>query len=175
MNAASTFAGISATLCAFIALAVEPGSTPRADADAIAFDRLRSLAGEWQGEAGEGTQKFPMTLRYEIASGGKSVIERLFPGTDHEMVTVYFLASGRLRATHYCSMGNQPSYRFVPDPTGETLAFAFDGGTGFDPARDTHVHEGLIRFPEPGALEGAWIVWSAGKAAGVNRWRLTRK
>lgn len=100
--------------------------------------------------------------------------ETLFPGTDHEMLTLYFLAGGELRATHYCAMGNQPLFRFDPAASKpDELVFAFAGGTGFDPAKDQHVHNGVIGL-KGDRLENDWAFWNGGKQEGDHRFFLQR-
>ena len=61
----------------------------------------------------------PVTVRYEVVSGGKAVIEYQNPGQSFEMVTVYYLAGGKLHATHYCGAGNQPAYKLGGESTAE--------------------------------------------------------
>jgi len=138
-----------------------------------AFERLKSLAGEWQGTAG-GESGMPASVRYELGSGGTIVRELLFPGTEHEMLSVYHLVDGQLVATHYCAMGNQPRFK-LQAATADELVFGFDGGTNFVPAKDTHVHDSRIRMVGPDRLEASWTVFAGGKQTGSNSFSLTRK
>jgi hypothetical protein len=139
-----------------------------------AFERLKTLAGTWQGQAGHGEAGQPATVTYRVASGGSVVEETLFPGTPHEMISMYHLVSGELVLTHYCAMANQPRMRLDgASSTPDRLVFAFEGGTNFDPAKDTHVHSGVIEW-KGDTLESAWAVFSGGKEAGQNRFVLRR-
>jgi len=155
---------------AIIALAASVGGPVDGKA---AFERLKSLAGEWQGTAG-GEPRMPASVRYELGSGGTIVRELLFPGTEHEMLSVYHLVDGQLVATHYCAMGNQPRFK-LQAATADELVFGFDGGTNFAPAKDTHVHDGRIRMVGPDRLEASWTVFAGGKQTGSNSFSLTRK
>jgi hypothetical protein len=139
-----------------------------------AFERLKSLAGEWQGTAGDGGAATPATVRYELGSGGTIVRELLFPGTEHEMLSVYHLVGGQLVATHYCAMGNQPHFKLA-SATADEMVFDFDGGTNFEPARDAHIHSGRLRLVGPDRLAAEWTVFAGGKKTGTNRFSLTRK
>jgi len=112
--------------------------------------------------------------RYEVGSGGTIVRELLFPGTEHEMLSVYHVVGGQLVATHYCAVGNQPRFK-LKSATADELVFAFDGGTNFAPATDLHVHDGWIRFVAPDRLEEDWTVYKAGQQTGDHRFVLTRK
>jgi hypothetical protein len=53
------------------------------------LESLKKLVGTWQGKAQMGTQEIPVTIVYESTAGGTAVLERLFPGTPHEMTSVY--------------------------------------------------------------------------------------
>ncbi len=149
-----------------------------AQADALdakaAFERLKSLAGTWQGAAGHGAENQNASVTYRVASGGSVVQETLFPGTPHEMISMYHLADGRLVMTHYCAMGNQPRMKLdLAASTPDRLVFAFDGGTNFDPAKDGHVHSGTIEW-KGDLLHADWTVWTGGKEAGHNVFDLRR-
>jgi hypothetical protein len=53
------------------------------------LESLKKLVGTWQGQAKTGPQEVPVTIVYESTAGGTAVLERLFPGTPHEMTSVY--------------------------------------------------------------------------------------
>jgi hypothetical protein len=140
-----------------------------------AFERLKTLAGTWEGQAGHGQAAQAATVTYRLASGGSVMQETLFPGTPHEMISMYHMVDGQLVLTHYCAMANQPRMRLdVKASTPDRLVFAFDGGTNFDPAKDTHVHSGVVEW-RGDSLHAAWAVYSAGKQAGENQFVLRRK
>jgi len=68
-------------------------------------------------------------------------MEILYAGTDHEMVTMYYLDGDDLVATHYCAQGNQPRMKLdTKASTASRLVFDLAGGTNLDPAKDTHMH-----------------------------------
>lgn len=170
--------GIAAAV--LLALAVPQAwadDAPATKVDAkAAFEKLKGLAGDWSGNAKSGAQDFPATVTYRSASNGTVVTETLFPGTDHEMMTLYFLQGSDLVATHYCAAGNQPRFKLdLAKSTPTELVFAFDGGTNFDPAKDGHVHDGRIGFAADGKLDNAWSFYAGGEKQGQNEFRLTRK
>lgn len=148
----------------------------RADAPdpRTAFERIRALAGDWSGRMEDPLAGPPVTVRYELASGGTAVIERQSAGQGFEALIVYYLAAGKLRATLYSGAGNQPAYRLGKDSTAELLLFELDGGSGFDPARDGHVHAGEIRFVAPDRIEQRWFHYVGPKEQGVTHWFLER-
>jgi hypothetical protein len=141
---------------------------------AAAFERLKSLAGEWTGTAGEGGGS-PATITYRVTAAGSAVVETLMPGSPHEMVTVYHRDGDALVLTHYCAMGNQPHMRLdVAASTADRLVFAFAGGANLDPAVDAHMHSGELRLLGPDRLEGDWTAYKDGKQTGTHRFVLTR-
>jgi hypothetical protein len=112
----------------------------------------------------------------EQTTGGSAVTEKLFPGTSHEMLSVYFMDGKDLVLTHYCAMANQPRMKLVKasaNPT--TLTFDFVGGTNLDAAKDTHIHGGVVRILAADRMEADWSVHSQGKASGSNKIFLSRK
>ena len=74
----------------------------------------------------------------------RAVVETVFPGSAHEMVTVYHADGPDLVLTHYCMEGNQPRMR-AKGAQGSRFDFAFDGGTNIDPKRDRHMHSATCR------------------------------
>jgi hypothetical protein len=143
--------------------------------DKAIYDRIVSLAGDWTGHMEDPLSGPAVSLRYETVSGGKAIIEHQSPSGSLPSVTVYFLADGKLRATQYSPAGNQPSYKRGSGTTGDLLELAFDGGTGFDPDHDGHVHKGEIRFLAPDRIEQRWFHYVGPKEQGVTHWFLERK
>ena len=143
--------------------------------DAAIYDRIVSLAGDWTGHMEDPLAGPPVTVRYESVSGGKAVIEHQAPSGSLPVVTVYFLANGKLHATQYSPAGNQPGFKRGAGTTAELLELAFDGGTGFDPDHDGHVHRGEIRFVSPDRIEQRWFHYVGPKEQGVTHWFLERK
>lgn len=139
------------------------------------FEKLKSLAGTWSGRMEDPLEGAPVTVRYEVASDGKAVIEHQNPGQSYAMITVYFLADGKLQATHYCAAGNQPAFRLDRKSREDLAILEFDGGTGFDPDADGHVHRGEIRFLSPDRIEHRWFHYVGPKELGSTHWFLERE
>jgi len=140
-----------------------------------ALARLKALAGEWRGHVVTEDGP-PAEVVYSLTAGGSTVTEKLFPGTAHEMVTMYHLDGHDLVLTHYCAMGNQPRMKLVQatgtDPV--ELRFDFAGGTNMDPAKDAHMHSGRVTLRGANRLEAEWAVYEKGKQTGANRFFLNR-
>lgn len=140
-----------------------------------AFEALKGLAGEWTGEGAVGEQRMPAKTVFEVTSNGSLVLERMGPGTEHEMLNAYHLVNGELVAVHYCSSGNQPRMKLDPERSKPgDLVFAFDGGTNFDPKKDSHIHGLRLTLKDGSHLETEWDFWDAGKSQNSMRMSLSK-
>ncbi len=150
---------------------VPPASTP----GAAGLERFKALAGEWvAAEDGEMTKKGELAARYAVTAGGSAVVETVFPGKPHEMVTVYYLDGPDLVLTHYCVHRNQPHMR-ARNTAGTRIEFDYDGGTNIDPKRDRHMHSAWFEFVGPNEIRSEWTLLADGKPALVARSHLLRK
>lgn len=139
----------------------------------MALDELKQLAGRWEGTTS--SPDVPGSLDVRVIGGGSTVIMTEFPGTPHEMTTLYFLDGDVLRLKHFCSMGNQPEMELDQAASSvEELRFVFTGGTNLDAATDMHIHQGTIRLIEADRLESSWDMFEGGRLAGTNRFFLSR-
>ena len=140
------------------------------------LQKVKSLAGKWEGPSPD-MPGGKINLDYKVTSNGSVVVETIMPGTPMEMISIYRdNKEGKLTMTHYCAMGNQPHMKLDPRASkDDTLVFAFDGGTNFDPKKDGHIHQGNIRFVGENRLDGAWSYWMNGREAGKKVFSLTRK
>jgi hypothetical protein len=140
-----------------------------------AFQLLKGLAGEWSGTVTDADSGPPVTVIYRVTAGGSAVEELLFPGTSHEMVTMYHLDLGRLVLTHYCAMGNQPRMALSAGSTPEKLSFDFESAGNLASPDATHMHSGWIRILNADRIEAAWDIFEKGAEIAENRFFLTRK
>jgi hypothetical protein len=152
------------------------------------FEKLKQLAGEWvpvdearpqPGEKkDEKAEKKPDATPicvYRTVSAGSAVQETLFPGTPHEMVTMYHLDGADLVLTHYCALGNQPRMRAEASADPNKLVFKFAGGTNIDAQKDTHMHDLTLTFVGPDRIRAEWTLYEGGKAGGVKTFEMIRK
>lgn len=156
-----------ATFVALLALAAAScASAPPAPVpgDGARFERLKGLAGDWvakgASEAPEGTK-----VTYRVTSGGSAVVETVFVGSPHEMVTVYTLDRGRLELTHYCALANQPHMQAQPEARSDSITFVCTSlGNGIV-SKDMHMHRGEITFLDANHVATAWTLWKDGAPA----------
>ena len=81
------------------------------DTSSPELKRIKSLAGRWTSTTSMfGKKNQRVYTEYQVTSGGSAVLERIFPGTPHEMVSVYYdNDKGKLTMTHYCLLKNRPT------------------------------------------------------------------
>ncbi len=140
-----------------------------------AFERFKALAGEWvSAEDGEMARKGDLIARYAVTAGGSAVVETIFPGQAHEMVTVYHADGPDLVLTHYCMEGNQPRMR-AKAAQGPRFDFAYDGGTNIDPKRDRHMHSASLALLGADEIRTEWTELAEGKPVLVVKSHLVRK
>jgi len=162
-------------LLALLALAAQGSDSVTDNSAQAAFEQLKTLHGRWIGE--EQTldgQTRQVEYVYKVQSNGSAVLETAMAGEPEEMTTVFYMADGQLQASHYCSIGNQPAFRFAPADD-DRITMTFAGGTGFDPAVDGHVHEGWIRVIDGDRMEQNWVFYDKGAAASTMTMTLERQ
>jgi hypothetical protein len=160
---------IQTLLSATLALTFAP-----ADASAKqTFDRLKKLAGTWEGKAGHGAEAQTAKVVYKVTGAGSALMETQFPGSPHEMVTIYHLDGDKLMLTHYCAAQNQPRMRLVAGADPTRLRFDFVGGTNMKPA-DAHMHSLTLRLLDDDHIVSEWAFYANGKPGDVAKFDLRR-
>lgn len=145
-------------------------------ANDVAFERLKSLVGDWRvANPQDENQKSQTALSYRLIAGGNVVIETDFPGTNKEMVTVYYRDGDRLVLTHYCGCGNHPRMKARAGDNPKELIFDFEAGANFDPAKDMHMHDCVYRFGDANQFHTEWQLYVGGKPAAKHSFDLVRK
>ena len=135
-------------------MAPKPGS--------VEFERIKSWAGKWEGASTGhgGTEK--ATLEYRVTSGGSAVEEKLFAGTSHEMVSMYYdNKNGKVGMTHFCMLGNRPHLELKSADAGKIDLDWIPGG-GVDP-NEMHMHSLSIATPDPTHITQTWTAFKDGK------------
>lgn len=137
------------------------------------LEKLKTLSGTWQGTTVMDGKEMPVTVTYETSSNGSIVVETLFPGTPHEMVSVYYDENGKLGMTHYCAIGNQPHFT-LEDFEGNELDLAFASGTNLDPSKDSYMHDVSFEFKDNNNFVQEWTSFENGKEQEVATFTFTR-
>jgi hypothetical protein len=138
---------------------------------AAGFEKLKTLAGEWEGFTNDRT---PTTVSYRLMSNGSALVETITHG--HEtMVTVYHQDGDRLMMTHYCGAGNQPRMRaesFSAD--GKTITFRFLDATNLSGPEAGHMHGLVVTLVDNSRLTQEWA-WHEKGQVKKEEFRLSRK
>jgi hypothetical protein len=138
---------------------ISQGSTGRAANAAI--QKLRALAGDWQGKDDDG--KAVKSSFVPIASDTAMMETLTMPEMD-EMVTLYSEDRDSIVLMHYCPTNNQPRMRAVPtsEPITE-LVFSFQGAGNLPDPAVGHERKLVIRFQGPDQITERWTWQSNGK------------
>ena len=140
------------------------------------FDQLKKLEGEWVGSFSHGGEAAgETTIRYKLTGAGSALVEYLFEGTDHEMLTLYHLDGDRLLLTHYCAAQNQPRLCAKLGENSKTIEFNFLDGTNMDVEKDMHMHNATIEFIDDDHFRSEWTSYVGGKPSGKAKFDLKRK
>jgi len=141
-------------ICA-LGLCTVAGIASAQSKSAPAFERLKTLVGEWEMKADDGTTS---RNTYKLISNG-TVLQESISGAGHEdgMVTMYHLDGDSILATHYCSAGNQPRLRAVAtlDSDGE-ITFRLVDVSNRSPDQEGQIHGLVVRFPEENHFTQEW-------------------
>ncbi len=105
-----------------------PPKTASAESDAKkAFEKLKTLAGSWEGAIGDLSTQ--LTIR--VTSAGSAIMHDAFMASTNK-ITMIYLENDRLFLTHYGGEGNRPRFEGKLSPDGKSVEFDFldvAGGT----------------------------------------------
>lgn len=161
-----------------IATAALAGSTAASSAQ-ISFDKLKVLAGEWEGvvttvppEPSVQGKTAQVTLRV-TSLGNAFMHEMKIPGRPDDPITMLYLDAGRLLLTHYCDAGNRPRMAGVQSPDGQSIDFDL-----LDVAGDTtygHMQKAAFHFIDADHHSEEWTFHVEGKGHVLAHFELSRK
>jgi len=160
------------------ALCIVPAVVRSADtspsASVTRFEALKKLAGDWVqiGPDGKATAAVASSIR--VTGAGSVVQETLFPGTDHEMVTMYHLDGAELVLTHYCAVGNQPRMRADAGKDPSRIEFKFTGGSNLKPG-EMYMDHATMTLLGPDRFKAVWVACKEGKECHTGSFDLVRK
>jgi hypothetical protein len=122
------------------------------------FDRLKTLAGEWESTSSHGTT--PVT--FKVTSGGSALMQTDGVGNDG-MVTVYHQDGDAMLLTHYCSVGNQPRMRAQKSSDGKSITFKFLDAANLKDSSTGHMTRLVIKFQDADNVTQEWTYTAKGK------------
>jgi hypothetical protein len=126
------------------------------------FDFMKGFIGAWEGRTDMGKGPEAIKATYELTSAGNAIVERLFAGTNHEMVTIYHDFNGKLAMTHYCSLGNQPHMELTSS-TGGNLDFSLsEKSPGLSSLKEMHMHSLRVAVDGKDSITQTWTLYDNG-------------
>ena len=125
------------------------------------FDRMKALAGDWQGKATDGR---PVHINYKVVSAGSAVMESIKESSESQMVTMYYLDGDSLMMTHYCAANNQPRMRAdASGGTPDNIKFKFVDATNLASPDAGHMKALTITWKDASHITQQWTWVQAGK------------
>lgn len=120
-----------------------------ADNSSAELNRIKALAGRWESTTSMfGKENEKVYTEYEVTAGGSAVLERIFPGTPNEMISVYYDDDkGRLAMTHYCIMRNRPTLK-LKKSTDDSLIFDVAKVEGLKSKDDPSMGDMTLKFQD---------------------------
>jgi len=131
-----------------------------------AFQKLQSLAGDWEGKDEHG-----MTAKtsFHVLASKTAVMETLSPSGMESMVTLYSLDNDGIALVHYCPTNNQPRMRAVPQTDDvKELNFDYQGAGNLKSPATGHQHHLVLRFQDENHITESWTWREDGKDTPMN-------
>ena len=143
--------------------------TPQAGKHPL-LEQFKQLAGDWVGKEGNGVH-----VKYKVTSNGSTVVETLFPDTDHEMITTIHQDGDDLVLKHYCALGNQPHMKASGKGDGKKVPFVFTHASNLKSEKDMYMHDVTYTFVDKDTLKTEWTHYKDGKPGEKAVFELKRK
>lgn len=157
-------------LTAFLTADEKPASkaTP-----AAAFERLKSLKGDW--EIKDAPHGHEGIVNYKVTAAGSAVMETMFGGTDHEMITMFYMEGDNLALTHYCMLQNRPHMRAEKASSPDKVVFKCKDGEDLKLDAEDHMHQASFTFVDADHVKADWVMYKGGKSDSEHSFQLVRK
>ena len=167
---------VFATVFVFASLGLAQATNPAAQSRAAGanFEKLKSLAGEWEGNMSERGKQIPVTTSFRVVSDGSALMNIIAAGTPHEMVTMFHMDGDDLLATHYCAAHNQPRFRFVATSDPNVVAFEFKDATNLSSPAAGHMVGVKFTLLDPNHHVEDWTFLANGQTS-TSRFDFHRK
>lgn len=126
-----------------------------------AFNKLQSLAGDWEGKDAEG---MPAKTTFKVVAANTAVMETISPMHMEEMVTLYSVDGNSIALMHYCPTNNQPHLQATPtSPDPKELVFEFKSVANLASPDAGHQHKLVMQFEDADHITENWTWRAKGK------------
>jgi hypothetical protein len=126
------------------------------------FERMKKLAGKWEGHSTKGWENWS---DISVIARGSVVMSRseFKDEKDLGMSTMIHMDGAKLKLTHYCMAGNQPTLVATSvTPDGKSVTFEFSGATDL-PTRDHgHMDKVVYTFESENRFTSQWTWYQDG-------------
>jgi hypothetical protein len=158
-----------------VLLTLAAGSATVRASESKELERMKSLVGQWEGTSSPTDKAMgPVRIEYSVTAAGSAVVERLFPGTPHEMMSVYAVDDkGKLVMTHYCALGNHPQMT-LKSAGPDKLELELAAQSNVDP-KTMHMHGVAFAFDGPDHMTETWTSFDRGQKKETKVFDLKRK
>ena len=140
-----------------------------------AFKQLQGFIGKWKGELTKYNGEVEsIETEFSLIANGSAIVERSFEDGS-EVLTMYHDKNGQLTATHYCALGNAPSFTLSKKDK-YNLSFAFDPLCGLKAGKDKFVNSLVWNYDpkKPNKLQSYSKIIDTDKSIVSNTKKLTR-
>jgi hypothetical protein len=150
-------------ICLFtvLALATSLFAQQPANHTTDAFQKLQSLAGDWQGKGEQGNE---IKSNFKLMISNTVVMETLDASGMEEMLTLYSVDGDGISLLHYCPTNNQPHMRAIPASTDvKELVFSFLDAGNLSSIAVGHEHKMIMEFDDKDHITERWTWRKNGK------------
>jgi hypothetical protein len=145
----------------FAVLAIAAASLLAGTHSEVAFKKLQSLAGDWEGKDEHGML---VKTSFQVLASRTAVMETLSPSGMEEMITLYSMDDDGIALVHYCPTNNQPRMRVVPQSDDvKELSFDFQGAGNLKSPSTGHQHHLVLHFDDDNHITETWTWRQDGK------------
>ena len=140
-----------------------------------AFKQLQGFIGKWKGElTKDNGEVVSIETEFSLTAKGSAIVERSFEDGS-EVFTMYHDKNGQLTATHYCALGNAPSFTLSKKDK-YNLSFAFDPLCGLKVGKDKFLNSLVWNYDpkKPNKLQSYSKIIDTDKSILSNTKKLTR-
>jgi hypothetical protein len=144
----------------------QPSVKPAPSEAEKAFDKLKTLAGSWEGRPNvvppvPDVDGKPAQVAFRVASRGHTLMHDLkIEGLPDNPLTMLVVDADRLLLTHYCDADNRPRMLGKMSPDGKTVEFDFLDISGH--AERGHMHHAVFTFVDENHHREDWTFMMPG-------------